>query len=202
MSKNKITLNFITSNLHKFLEARTLIDQYTNQQNNLEIEINHLKIKYPELQGSNLEEIAFSSLGMVLTTIDVNPKEAYFIEDAGLFIEPLNGFPGPYSSYIFSTIGWKGILKLLKNMSDNRNAYFKSVIAIYYNNKIKIFSGITFGQINNENSGTQGFGFDPIFSPNNLNKTFAEMTPKEKNQYSHRSKAIKKMLIWLEHNLF
>src|SRR5690606_10070971 len=122
------------------------------------------------------------------------------VEDAGLFIDELNGFPGPYAAYIYKTLGNSGILKLLQNVA-NRKAVFKSVLA-YYDKELNAhmcFEGEVKGKIalreQTENSDTT-FGFDPIFIPSGSQKPFAQMAISEKNQYSHRAKAINKFVQW------
>ncbi|RLE72114.1 MAG: non-canonical purine NTP pyrophosphatase, RdgB/HAM1 family, partial [Thermoprotei archaeon] len=125
----------------------------------------------------------------------------FFVEDAGLFVEALNGFPGPYSSYIYKTIGCEGILKLLEGV-DNRKAYFLSVVALRAPGLGDVvFKGKVNGIIANEMRGEKGFGFDPIFIPDGCEKTFAEMNIEEKSRYSHRGKALRKMGKWIVKNL-
>jgi len=122
------------------------------------------------------------------------------VEDAGLFIDALNGFPGPYAAYAYKTIGNKGLLKLMENI-ENTKASFHSVIA-YYSAELKAptcFKGEALGEIiKEERRGRResGFGFDPIFKPAKSNKTFAEMTTVEKNKYSHRAQALRRFAEW------
>jgi XTP/dITP diphosphohydrolase len=123
------------------------------------------------------------------------------VEDAGLFIDALSGFPGPYAAYVFKTINNSGILKLMENIAD-RHAKFQSVIA-YCDDQIpfkpECFDGESKGQITiseRKEQGKSGFGFDPIFQPTGSGKTFAEMTITEKNGYSHRAMAVHKFAEW------
>lgn len=148
------------------------------------IQIEWLKMEYEESQGFELEEIAKKSAEILSKVI----KDPFFIEDSGLFIEALNGFPGPYSSYVFKTIGNKGILKLMDGIS-NRKAYFKAVIAYFDGKTIQTFDGIVEGEIATEIRGNKGFGFDPIFLYGD--QTFAEMG-EDKNLVSHRRRALEK----------
>jgi len=119
------------------------------------------------------------------------------VEDAGLFIEALNGFPGPYSHYVYQTIGTRGILKLMRNV-DQRDSHFRSVVVFCDTDEsLKTFRGETPGKIGQEERGSLGFGFDPIFEPLEApGKTFAEMTLMEKGKYSHRAKALRKFAEW------
>ena len=93
-------------------------------------------------------------------------KKPLIIEDDGIFINSLNGFPGPYSSYIFKTIGNKGILNLLKQ---NRKAKFVSIITYCDKNILESFDAKIDGSISKSVKG-KGWGYDPIFIPNNLQK--------------------------------
>jgi XTP/dITP diphosphohydrolase len=122
------------------------------------------------------------------------------VEDAGLFIEALKGFPGPYAAYAYQTIGNNGLLKLLENV-ENRKAVFRSAIA-YCDSEAEapvVFEGEAEGEITVDErigSGKSGFGFDPIFRPSGSEKAFAEMTLEEKNGFSHRAKAVLKFAEW------
>jgi XTP/dITP diphosphohydrolase len=177
---------FVTSNVHKFQEARRVLSEY-------KIATAKLKVGAIEIQDDNLENIAkFSALDAVK-----NCGLPVFVEDAGLFVEALNGFPGPYSAYVYRTVGTKGILKLMKNIK-NRDAYFQSVIAFSSPEKQPTcFHGKVKGKISLQERGTSGFGYDPIFEPSKGDgRTFAEMTTTEKNQYSHRAEALRKFAEW------
>ena len=140
-----------------------------------------------------LENIAkFSALDAVR-----NCGLPVFVEDAGLFIEALGGFPGPYSKYVYHTVGLGGILKLMKDVT-NRSAHFKSVVAFATPDEEPIcFVGKVEGKISLQEQGASGFGYDPIFMPlEGEGRTFAEMTAKEKNRYSHRGNALRKFGEW------
>jgi XTP/dITP diphosphohydrolase len=121
------------------------------------------------------------------------------VEDAGLFIEALNGFPGPYSSYVYRSIETKGILKLMENV-EKRDAHFQSVVAFSSPEESpRCFHGKANGKISMEVRGELGFGFDPIFEPSDDgNRTFAEMRMPEKNMRSHRAEALRKFAKWYE----
>ena len=104
------------------------------------------------------------------------------------------------SSYIFKTIGNEGILNLIENY-ESAEAHFSAIIALYYEplDEIYTFEGIIKGKISKQIKGTHGFGYDPIFIPNEFyGKTFAELTITEKNSISHRSIAINKMIQFLK----
>lgn len=124
-----------------------------------------------------------------------------FADDTGLEVEALNNAPGVYSArYAGDHKSDKdNIEKLLAQMQgiENRNARFKTVIALIFNEKEYLFEGIINGKITSQKRGNNGFGYDPVFIPNGFDKTFAEMTPAEKNSISHRALAVKKMADFL-----
>lgn len=121
-----------------------------------------------------------------------------FADDTGLEVEALNNAPGVYSARY---AGEKrnnedNITLLLKNLENqtNRQAQFKTVIALHYNNQLQTFTGICKGEITLQKCGDKGFGYDPIFKPLGYNQTFAEMCLDEKNQIGHRGKAIRQLV--------
>ncbi len=176
-------LYFVTSNEGKFREVQEIASRFG-------IEVKWLKMEYLEPQGDSLEDIARKSAELLAEKIN----DQFFIEDSGLFIPALNGFPGPYSSYVFKTIGNEGIIRLMKNVP-NREAYFKAVIAYHDKKEVRIFTGKVEGEIATEVRGSHGFGFDPIFLYEG--RTFAEMSIEEKNEVSHRRRALQSFFSWL-----
>lgn len=182
MLKREGKIKVVTGNKNKFNELNEIAKEY-----NIQLEMINLP-KF-EIQADTLEEIVKYSAALVYSMI----KEPIILEDSGLFIEALNGFPGPYTKYVRETIGIDGILKLMKNV-ENRRAYFKTALAYADESEVRIFTGEVYGEISYEARGDKGFGFDPIFIPNGCKKTFAELDIHEKNKYSHRSKAFRKFL--------
>jgi XTP/dITP diphosphohydrolase len=187
LKKGKIAF-FATGNVHKFHEARAVLREFG-------ISTAMLRIKTQEIQADEIDQIAEANAQETATKSGI----PIFVEDAGLFIKALNGFPGPYSSYVHRTLGTKGILKLMKNTSP-RDAYFHSVVAFCDSDKPdspRRFIGKVEGQIAFKERGKQGFGFDPIFEPlADPERTFAEMTQKEKNKHSHRAQALSQFGEW------
>jgi len=118
------------------------------------------------------------------------------VEDAGLFVNALGGFPGPYSSYVYKTIGLNGLLKLLEGVRE-RTAVFRSALAYAGPWGVVVFKGEVRGRIAEEPRGSAGFGFDPVFIPEGVERTFAEMSTEEKNRISHRARAARKFCDWL-----
>jgi XTP/dITP diphosphohydrolase len=180
---------FATSNVNKFQEARGVFSEH-------KIAVGMLRVKTLEIQSESLEEIAKASVIEAFKNCNL----PVIVEDAGLFVEALNGFPGPYASYVYKTIGNIGLLRLLEN-AKNRRAWFKSVVAYCSEDceSPKCFEGEVSGEITRTErriDGEYGFGFDPIFQPANSNKTFAEMSITRKNKYSHRAKALYKFAEW------
>lgn len=182
---------FVSNNIHKYSEIKSILHDRTT-----DLDINFYKQNIIEIQDDQIEKIAIEKAKSAYNTV----KRPIIIEDDGLFINSLNGFPGQYSSYVFKSIGNRGILRLLEGSRD-RSAFFKSIFV--YNNGIivKVFSG----QINGKISSTithGGWGYDPIFIPfnnhdNHHNKTFAELSKtNKKNELSHRSIALDKFVKW------
>lgn len=177
-------LYLLTGNRHKVEEIREVAERYG-------IEILPIDGYKLEIQSDSLEEIAATSAYIAHVLL----KKPVLVEDAGLFINALGGFPGPYSSYVYKTIGLHGILRLMEDVEDRR-ACFKSAAAIVDGLVSLVASGEVCGYITREPRGTGGFGFDPIFTPGDQAswKTFAEMDVAEKNRYSHRARAVDSVL--------
>lgn len=185
---------FVTGNVHKFDEARDVLSKYS-------IATAMLNVEAVEIQDDSLRKIAEAS------ALDAARRTGLpvFVEDAGLFIDTLSGFPGPYSSYVYRTIGTRGILKLMAR-SNQRNAFFHSFVAFCSSNERGeplCFEGTVKGRITRAERGQQGFGFDPIFEPEiKSGKTFGQMTTEEKNSYSHRMQALRKFAEWYNDSCF
>ena len=185
-----INLIFATSNQNKVLEIQKILPKKFN--------IKSLKdLNYFEDVPENettIEGNAVFKAKYIYKKFNIN----VFADDTGLEVEALNREPGVHSArYAGKTRNSeKNIKKLLKNLKNikNRNARFKTVIALIIDNKLHIFSGIVEGYILDSPKGNNGFGYDPIFCPNGFDKSFAELTLKEKNLISHRSLAMKKLI--------
>ena len=175
-------LFFASSNEHKFQEAERILA-------NLGMQINLFKTTLEEIQSNNLNDIAEKK---AINAYDLIQKPV-IIEDDGLFIKTLNGFPGPYSSYVYDTIGNNGIMNLLEN-SQVRDAKFVSIIAYCSDvNDVKLFESSIPGKISSAIE-KGGWGYDPIFIPNGESKTYANVSDKDK--FSHRAAALKKFSNW------
>lgn len=176
---------FATSNENKFKEAKAVLNKYG-------IEVEMLKKRKLEIQSNSIKEIAKHSALELFKEV----KAPLITEDSELNIKVLNGFPGPYSAYVFKTIGNKGILKLMEKKRE-RESVFKAAVYFCSFNIQKCFIGVAEGKIAFKEKGCLGFGFDPIFIPNECpKKTFGEMSIEEKSLYSHRGKAMTKFAKW------
>lgn len=131
-----------------------------------------------------------------------NYQVAVFADDSGLEIEALSGRPGVHSAYYAGNrnpqANFEKVLQEMKGLT-NRQAQFKTVITLLSPyNRPQQFTGIVKGQITTAPRGDNGFGYDPIFIPEGFLQTFAEMLPSQKNQLSHRAKAITQLVTFLE----
>lgn len=178
---------FITGNAHKVKEAGDILSP-------LGVAVEQNDLGYPELQADFLEDIAKFGAEWAANKL----KHEVMVDDSGLFIEALRGFPGPYSAYVFDKLGNKRMLKLMEG-EKNRSAIFKCTIGYCRpGEEVLVFSGEVKGKIANEIRGNEGFGYDPIFEVNG--KTFGEMEEGEKNRLSHRYHALVKFARWLKEN--
>ena len=180
---------FATNNSHKLSEIRDIL-------------------------GSEFRVLALSEIGChddipeTAATLEGNAeikarwvKEKYgydcFADDTGLEVEALDGAPGVYSARYAGEQhnSADNVALLMKNMADktNRNARFRTVIALIIGDKLTLMDGIVNGKIIDELRGTNGFGYDPVFVPEDCDKTFAEMSHEEKNGISHRGRATAKL---------
>lgn len=195
MNKEERTIYFATRNIHKFKEV---LDLFTKE--NVNYDLKQIAIETIEIQADSMKDIALFKLDSVKDKID----GSFFIEDAGFFVDnPLKGFPGAFSSYVLKTIGNEGILKLI-NDYDITNAHFSAIIALYFKplEEVFLFEGNVKGKVSKTIRGTGGFGFDPIFIPDETpDKTFAELSMEEKNSFSHRGQALKKLISFLKINV-
>ena len=135
------------------------------------------------------------------STIHRLTKENCFSEDTGLEVHALNGEPGVHSARYAGDQRSFGanIKKVLDRLGDNpdRKARFRTVISLIWEEKEHLFEGICEGHITKHSTGDDGFGYDPIFIPDGDTRSFAQMSPQEKNHYSHRRKAADQLVTFL-----
>ena len=189
----KTKLIFATNNQNKIIEIRAVIGEQFEIITLKEAGIN---IDIPEPHDT-LEANATEKS----QTIHRLTAKNCFSEDTGLEVDALNGEPGVKSAR-YAGDGrdfQQNIDKLLHNLTGitNRKAQFRTVVSLILDKKEYLFEGICEGSITETESGTQGFGYDPIFVPDGAEKSFAEMSMEEKNKYSHRKKAVAKLISFL-----
>ncbi len=176
-----MTLKIITSNLGK-------VEEFRKAFGDLNVEVEHLHIPYDEVQTTDLEEVVHKGM----EEIRKKGIHDFIIDDSGLFINGLKGFPGVWSAFAQKTIGNGGILKLMEGM-DDRSAEFRCCIGCDIHGETVVVTGICKGTILYEKKGAMGFGYDPIFTYDGL-KSFAEISTDEKNMISHRGNAIRLLM--------
>ena len=187
------TLVFATNNKNKIKEINHL---FSNSIELLSLEDINCKEEIPEttdtIEGNALQKARY-----------VYEKYGYncFADDTGLEIENLNNAPGIYSAryagnHKSSEDNMKKVLSELED-STNREAQFKTVISLIIDGKETLFEGIVKGVITENKSGSEGFGYDPIFQPKGYDITFSEMNLAEKNKISHRGKAVRRLADYL-----
>lgn len=125
-----------------------------------------------------------------------------FADDTGLEVDALNGEPGVFSARYAgeqkdANDNMNKLLSQLNGMT-NRQAHFKTVIALNLNGQQHLFTGIVNGEITTERAGEQGFGYDPVFKPVGLNFTFAQISLDEKAKLSHRGRAVQQLIDFLK----
>lgn len=179
-------IRFVTSNKGKFREAERILAGVGR-------DVEMLSIEYPEIQGESLKEVVLFGLNWLCQKTEGD----ILIEDSGLFVESLGGFPGVFSSYVYKTLGLDGVLRVMKSQG-SRNAHFESCVGFLSEGETRTFSGQCEGAISKQERGKKGFGYDPIFIPKGESRTFGEMDTDEKNRISHRGKAFQKLISFLQ----
>ena len=186
---------FATSNINKVSEIKAALPEHISLFSLKDIDTNISEIDEPY---ETLEENAVHKAVSYSNLLKMN----CFSEDTGLEVFSLNGAPGVKSARYagFPSDTDKNMALLLKNLEGaaDRSAQFRTVIALIINDQIHCFEGICKGRIIQQPKGKNGFGYDPIFIPDGANKTFAEMNTGEKNKFSHRKKAVDKMIEYLK----
>ena len=143
---------------------------------------------YDEAQTSDLEEVVNKGMDAIIA----QGVRDFIIDDSGIFVDALKGFPGVWSAYAQKTIGNPGILKLMDGI-DDRGPEFRCCIGCDIMGKRIVVTGICRGVITRSEQGDGGFGFDPVFSHDG-ERTFAEIPMDEKNAVSHRGNAVRLLI--------
>ncbi len=168
-------ITVVTGNKNKAAEVAAFFQGIT--------EVSHISFDCIEPQSDDIAEIARAKAEQAYVTL----KIPLIVDDTGLFIEALSGFPGPYAAYVQDSLGNACILRLMEGVI-NRRAYFATSIAYIDEAGVQTFEGRVEGEITDAPRGTDGFGYDPIFSVQG--RTLAEMDMHEKNTVSHRARAL------------
>lgn len=184
-----VELLFATNNLGKLREATLVLRKFG-------VALRAAAVSKIEIQSTSLREIATYAARTAYRAAG----RPIVVEDSGLFIDALKGFPGPYSSYVYSTIGLRGVLKLMDGIEDRRARFIAVVALAVSEDDVYVFEGSVEGYISPEIRGDRGFGFDPIFIPAGYSRTFGEMDIDEKTGCSHRGKAFRELGIWILNN--
>ena len=184
---------FATSNLNKAAEVSSMLPEHFEILTLKDIDhTEDIPETSPTIKGNAMQKANF---------ILENYKIECFADDTGLEINALDGEPGVVSARYAGgdrsdDANMALVLEKLNNESD-RSAQFRTVIALNIKDMQLVFEGIVKGTILKVGRGENGFGYDPIFEPENCGKSFAEMTMEEKNSYSHRARAFAKMIEYL-----
>jgi|TARA_B110000093_G_C12879789_1_gene371388 XTP/dITP diphosphohydrolase len=184
---------FATSNLNKAAEVSSMLPEHFEILTLKDIDhTEDIPETSPTIKGNAMQKANF---------ILENYKIECFADDTGLEINALDGEPGVVSARYAGEdrsddANMALVLEKLNNESD-RSAQFRTVIALNIKDMQLVFEGIVKGTILKVGRGENGFGYDPIFEPENCGKSFAEMTMEEKNSYSHRARAFAKMIEYL-----
>ncbi|MBI5390826.1 RdgB/HAM1 family non-canonical purine NTP pyrophosphatase [Candidatus Woesearchaeota archaeon] len=180
------TITLITHNPNKVKEFKYILEPL--------VTVNHLDLEYPELRSDSNQDIAEMSAKQLAEKF----QKQVVVEDSGIFIEALGGFPGTCSAYCYKRIGLDGILKLMKGTKDRR-AYYLSAIALCEPGKKPIsFIGKDEGTIALKKTGKFGWGHDPIFIPKGKKQTYGVLKEKMQGPNLHRRRSLellKKYLI-------
>ncbi|AHG04767.1 deoxyribonucleotide triphosphate pyrophosphatase [Halobacterium sp. DL1] len=177
------TLRFVTTNPGKVREAEQYLEDV--------YDVEQFDYDYTEVQSVSLDTIA--ARGAEEAYEDQDADVPVIVDDAGLFVRALDGFPGPYSAYVEDTLGVERVWNLAESL-ENRRSAFRCVVAFTDGDTTETFSGAVQGRLV-EPRGDGGFGYDPIFEHDG--ETFAEMDTAEKNALSHRGRALAKLADWL-----
>jgi len=186
-------LVFATNNLNKLKEVQALVPDHIRLVSLSDIGCTEdIPETSPTIEGNAVQKANY-----------IKDHYGYdcFADDTGLEVDALDGRPGVYSARYAGKEkdANANMNKLLEELqgTDNRQAQFKTVIALYINGSLQTFTGICSGTIALEKKGAQGFGYDPIFIPETYDKTFAEIPLAEKNTISHRAKATQQLIQFL-----
>lgn len=190
-SKINPTMILLTGNLGKVSEFENML-QVSNWN------LKHEKYDLIEIQSLSLKEVGFEKTKFAFSFFPNSSEQWILTDDTGLFFEGWNGLPGPLIKWFVEKIQLTDIFKQLQSTQKTLRAVASCVLSIgnVKTKEILQFEGSINGTIVNPR-GKKGFGWDALFQPEGQNKTYAEMDFDEKNEYSHRAKAIEKLREWM-----
>jgi XTP/dITP diphosphohydrolase len=182
-------LRVVTSNEGKAREFSAALEPVTWQ-------VQRVAEEYQEVQADTLDQVALASARWLVAQGSVTPP--FVLEDAGLFLEALDGFPGVYSAYVYRTVGCPGLLRLMEGREDRRARFESRIALVLPGGGVELLAGTCHGTVPTEERGSEGFGFDPVFVPEGEGRTFAQMSVAEKEVHSHRGRALARLRDRLE----
>lgn len=162
-------ITYVTGNWAKILSARQMLEP-------LGFEVDNIKMDTIEIQANTVDEVAMFSAKETSEKL----KCTVLKNDTGLFVDALNGFPGPYTHYVDETLGEDGLLKLLEGVENRKACFIEAFAYCEYGKEPVIFKSITKGTIAKEKSGNYGYSWDFIFIPEGCDKTFANYPDEER----------------------
>lgn len=160
---------YVTGNWSKIMSAKNILEP-------LGIEVDNVKMGTTEIQADTVEDVAMYSAKEASDKL----KCAVLKNDTGLYVEALNGFPGPYTHYVDDTLGEDGLLKLLNGVNNRKACFIEAFAYCEYGHDPVVFKSVTNGTIALEKSGTYGFSWDFIFIPDGYDKTMANYKDDER----------------------
>jgi XTP/dITP diphosphohydrolase len=184
VSARRPVVTFVSRNPGKVPEVRAVLRPYG-------VRVRWSRREFIEPQADRLEDVVREKLRSIRTI-----PGWVLVEDSGLFIPSLKGFPGVYSSHFLDIWGFGPMFELLRRRP--RGAYFRAVAGLRHGTREWMFAGEVHGSIAPRAVGRHGFGYDPIFIPDGWTRTFAQVPREEKDAISHRARAMRKVGEFLE----
>jgi XTP/dITP diphosphohydrolase len=184
VSPRRPLVTFVSRNVGKVPEVRAVLGAHG-------VRVAWKRRVFVEPQAERLEDVVAEKLRAVRGL-----RGYVLVEDSGLFIPSLNGFPGVYSSHFLDVWGFGPILELLQHRP--REAYFRAVAGLRLGRQQWTFAGEVHGSIAPRAAGKNGFGYDPIFIPDGWDRTFAQVPAEQKDAISHRARAMDQVGAFLE----
>lgn len=177
---NLAQVRIVSSNPGKVREIRAVLAEYG-------VRASWVRRALAEPQADDLSQVLDAKLASL-----PSDGHCYLVEDSGIFLDGLGGFPGVYSAYVYRTLGLRGVLAAVRGR--DRRATFRTLAGARIGHRTWRAEGAVRGRVCSRPRGDGGFGYDPIFVPDRARRTFAEMEPREKDRRSHRALAVRALL--------